>query len=147
MSTIDNMKPLEIAALPLADGRKLALPLLALAEVQQLRPNGKDLGTLAWRGHQLTISSLDVFCGLEAPPVDAHSTVGIFRTGKAETEPFRALAFCGLAAHRCVKPEDMTSIELPQEGHFCAAAELDGEIYLVPDLPGLLYPPVTAATP
>lgn len=141
MSDTDNTETLDIAALPLADGRKLALPLLALAEVQQLRTAGDGFGSLKWRGHELQIGSLEAFCGLEAPATSAHTTVGIFRAAKDSAQPFRALAFCGLAAHRCVNTGELNPVDLPETGRFSAAAEMDGEIYLVPDLPGLLFKP------
>jgi hypothetical protein len=132
---------LDIAELPLADGRKLALPLLALAEVQQIRPSANDLGTLRWRGHNLKVHSLEAFLGLKQPPVEAHTTVAIFRAAKSADEPFRALAFCGLAAHRCIQPGDMTPVELPDKGLFSAAAKMDGNTYLVPNLPELIFQP------
>lgn len=139
MSDSYNIETLDIAALPLSDGRKLAMPLLALAEVQQIRPTQEGLGSLKWRGHELPVTSLEAFCGLESPAVEAHTTVGVFRAEKESDAPFRALAFCGLAAYRCLQAGELNPVELPEMGHFSAAAELEGEIYLIPDLPELLF--------
>lgn len=130
---------LDIATLPLSDGRKMALPLLALAEVQQIQPGEDGLGSIKWRGLNLAITSLEEFCGLQAPADSAHTTVGIFRAAADSKEPFRALAFCGLAAYRCIVAGELKPAELPETGCFCAAAEMDGEIFLVPDLPALMF--------
>lgn len=138
--TIDNTTDtLDIAELPLADGRRLALPLLVLAEVQQLRPSTEGLGSLKWRGHELQVQSLEAFLGLAEPPADAHKTVGIFRAAEGSDQPFHALAFCGLAAHRCIRPDEMEPAELPDGGFFAAAAKMDGITYLVPNLPALMF--------
>ncbi len=133
---------LDIATLPLADGRQVAVPLLALAEVQQYVPaeEGEEgLGSVHWRGQELKVQSLEEFCGLPAQAADAVRTVGIFRARHGSKEPFRALAFCGLAAHRRIVATEMVPAEKPQEGIFSAAAMLGEETYLIPDLPRLLY--------
>ncbi len=143
MTAIESAKNIDMAALPLGDGRKILLPLMALAEVQQLRldeaTKGKGFGTLQWRGQELAISSLDEFCGLKPQNKDQHTTVGVFRGSSDAPESFKALAFCGLAVHMNIEAEQVKSVDAPKEGHFAAAAEIDGEVYLVPDLEGLLY--------
>jgi hypothetical protein len=139
MNITSTSETLDIAELPLADGRKLALPLLALAEVQQLKTSVEGYGSLRWRGHELQISSLEGFLGLEEPPAEAHMTVGIFRAAEGSDAPFRALAFCGLAAYRCVCTDDLENVELPEAGRFVAAAKMNGQTYLVPDLPELMF--------
>ncbi len=140
--TNNETATLEIAALPLADGRFVAIPLLALAEVQQFAANDEEsegLGSLHWRGHDLAVSSLEEFCGLPAPAREQHVTIGVFRGSSDASEQFRALAFCGLAVHRHVSAADFKYVDTPAEGRFSAAAEVAGEMYLIPDLPGLLY--------
>ncbi len=138
----EQANTLEIATLPLGDGRQVAIPLLTLAEVQQYTAgNAADgaLGTLHWRGHELPVESLEEFCGLPAQPRENLRTVGIFRAGQASEQPFRALAFSGLAAHRQLQRADMQETELPAEGNFTAAALIGEETLLIPDLPNLLY--------
>jgi hypothetical protein len=136
--TADNA--IDLAVLPLHDGRQVIMPLVALAEVRQISANhDHELGTVQWRGHELPISSLDVFCGLPAAAIEQHTTVGIFRAGEDSGEPFRALAFCGLASHKLAGASDMVAVDVPTEGNFTAAAEVDGEVFLLPDLPGLMY--------
>lgn len=148
MTSKHTNNTLDIAILPLADGRCVAIPLLALAEVQQFPGNdsGEDgLGTLHWRGHDLPIASLEEFCGLPAQPREQQVTVGVLRAGQDAEPRFRALAFCGLAAHRRVNASEFQALEPPQEGCFTAAAEVDGITCLIPDLPGLLYGETTGA--
>ncbi|QFU77086.1 hypothetical protein EY643_16295 [Halioglobus maricola] len=133
---------LDLAALPLADGRQVLLPLLTLAEVQQVKfekGDAGDMGTLSWRGHEVEVTSLEAFCGLEAAPREQHTTVGIFRANKDAKQPYHALAFCGLAAHMNVSAEDVQSEELPEEGSFASAATIEGETYLVANLEALGY--------
>ena len=134
---------IDMATLPLGDGRHILLPLMALAEVQQLRLRQSDVtegvGTLQWRGQELSIGSLDEFCGLTPHARELHTTVGVFRGSKEDSAPFRALAFCGLAAHLRVGPEHVKPAAIPAEGHFAAAAEIDGKVYLVPDIERLIY--------
>lgn len=143
MTVSDNeTTTLDIATLPLADGRQVAIPLLALAEVQQYTPDedsGKGLGSLRWRGNDLKIQSLEEFCGLPAQPGDSVRTVGIFRARQDSKEPFRALAFSGLATHRRVIAADLQPAQQPKEGKFSAAARFGEETYLIPDLAKLLY--------
>lgn len=143
MTALANSQYLDMAAMPLGDGRQIILPLMALAEVRQLRladsEETEGLGTLHWRGQELSIGSLDEFCGLEPSARELHTTVGVFRGGKEDASPFRALAFCGLAGHLRVSRDQVTSLDIPAEGHFAAAAQIDGKVYLVPDFESLLY--------
>lgn len=136
---------LDIATLPLADGRHVAVPLLVLAEVQQLRldDGGDDLGTLHWRGLELPVRSLDSFCGLPPAERSRHDTVGIFRSAEGSAEPFRALAFCGLAAHLALRADQLEASGCPEEGNFTAAGSHGGKTYLVPDLSALGYAGIT----
>lgn len=133
----------ELALLPLADGRRVALPLTLLAEVRQISLKDReagDLGELSWRGHKLPISSLEELCGLPAPAPELHMTVGVFRASQDADQPFRAIAFCGLASHDLVTEEKLeVAADLPAEGNFSAAAEVDGTTYLMPDLAALAY--------
>ncbi|KZX56960.1 hypothetical protein A3709_04085 [Halioglobus sp. HI00S01] len=133
---------LDLAALPLADGRQVLLPLLTLAEVQQVKfeaGDAADLGTLKWRGHDIEVVSLEAFCGLDAAPREQHTTVGIFRANKDSKQPFQALAFCGLAAHMNVNAEQVETEALPEGGNFASAATINGETYLIPSLEALGY--------
>ena len=140
--TTDDNTILDIATLPLADGRQVAVPLLALAEVQQYSGGSageEGLGCLQWRGHELPVQSLEEFCGLAPQPRENLVTVGIFRGREGGPEQFRALAFCGLAAHRQLNAADMQPVETPEEGNFTAAAMIGEQTYLIPDLPELLF--------
>ena len=142
MENIDNAERLELALLPLADGRRVAIPLTLLAEVRQIKISSKDqtdLGCFKWRGHDLLIHSLEEMCGLPAPSPEEHMTVGVLRASRDASQPFRAIAFCGLASHRMLDADQMQDVELPAEGTFRGAAEVDGETYLVPDLSVLTY--------
>ena len=133
---------LDVAMLPLADGRRLMMPMAVLAEVKQIPSASRDATEhpiLEWRGHNLAIKSLDEECGLPAPDIQRQRIVGIFRADNDSEQPFRALAFCGTAAHGLIKPDQLVTTEKPAQGNFAAAAELDGELYLIPDLPKLMY--------
>ena len=66
-------------------------------------------------------------------------TVGVFRASQDAPEPFRAIAFCGLASHNMVNAEQLHDIDPPVEGNFNGAAEVNGVTYLVPDLAVLSY--------
>ena len=133
---------LEVAMLPLSDGRQIMVPLQALAEVQQVnfagRPMG-DLGEFTWRGYELAIQSLDEVCGLPAPDPERLTTVGVFKADKDMDPPFRALAFSGTASPGSVEPSWLTSVDLPREGVFVGATRLHNELYLIPDLPRMLF--------
>lgn len=140
MKYATNENTLDLAVLPLNDGRQVMLPLVALAEVRQISAKEEDgLGCILWRGHELPISSLDEFCGLPSAAVEKHTTVGIFRASEDSGEPFRALAFCGIASHRLAAADELAAIDVPADGNFTAATEVDGEVFLVPDLPDLMY--------
>ncbi len=133
---------LDVAMLPLADGRLVMIPLQVLAEVQQLNPVDQPegrLGELVWRGHQLPIGSLDAVCGLPRPDHGRLTTVGIFKAGKDTVSPFRALAFSGTASHGRIDSSRLEPQEVPEEGHFVGATLMHEEVYLIPDLPGLLF--------
>ncbi len=142
MNQTDIAEKLELALLPLADGRQVALPLTLLAEVSQINLADKregNLGIFKWRGLDLPISSLEEFCGLPAPAPEQHMTVGVFRASQDSDQHFRAIAFCGLASHNMVAAGDMQDVAAPQEGNFLGSAEVGGETYLVPDLSVLSY--------
>ncbi|MDJ0878534.1 MAG: hypothetical protein QNI86_07975 [Halieaceae bacterium] len=133
---------LEIAMLPLSDGRQIMVPLHALAEVQQVnfagRPAG-DLGEFTWRGYELEIQSLDEVCGLSAPDPERLTTVGVFKADKDMTPPFRALAFSGTASPGRVEASWLTPVDLPAEGVFLGATRMNNDLFLIPDLPRILY--------
>lgn len=133
---------LEVAMLPLSDGRQIIVPLQALAEVQQVnfagRPPG-DLGEFTWRGYDLEIQSLDEVCGLPAPGPERLTTVGVFKADKDMDPPFRALAFSGTASPGSVEASALSSVDLPPDGVFVGATRLHNELYLIPDLPRMLY--------
>jgi hypothetical protein len=124
MQQAPNSERLDIAILPLADGRKAILPLEILAEVLRLDDQENEVGQLSWRGHELALESLDAFCGLEGPAPAEMTTVGIFRAHCDSAAPFRALAFSGNADHSCI-----------------TAATLEGTeaVMFIPDLGELLY--------
>ena len=128
--------------LPLSDGRQIMVPLKALAEVQQVnfagRPAG-DLGEFSWRGFELDIQSLDEACGLPAPGPERLTTVGVFKADKDVDPPFRALAFSGTASPGRVEASWLTSVDLPPEGVFLGATRMNNDLFLIPDLPRMLY--------
>jgi hypothetical protein len=133
---------LDIAMLPVADGRQLMVPLTALAEVQQVNFAGRlpgDLGELGWRGYQLTISSLDVLVGLPEPVPERLTTVGIFKADRESDPPFRALAFSGTASPGRIAPDSLEVLDTPLDGHFLAAVRMHEQAYLIPDLKKLLF--------
>jgi hypothetical protein len=133
---------LEVAMLPLSNGRQIIVPLQALAEVQQVnfagRPEG-DLGEFTWRGYELKIQTLDEACGLPAPNPEGLTTVGVFKADMDMDPPFRALAFSGTASPGRVEPSWLSSVDLPADGVFLGATRLHSELYLIPDLPKMLY--------
>ena len=142
MAKIGPREFLDIATLPLADGRQLLVPLEALAEVQQVnfagRPPG-DLGELHWRGLDLPITSLDEFLGLPEPPPERLNTVGIFKANKEYDVPFRALAFSGTASPGRAEPAWLKAVDMPPDKHFLGAAKMHEHSYLIPDLGRLLF--------
>lgn len=132
---------LDVALLPLADGRRLIMPLVILAEVKQMSAissSGGEYGLLEWRGHTLKVETLDSFCGLASAETARYTTIGVFRADRDAGQSFRALAFCGTAAHGQVDESRLQMTQLPETGHFLAAAEMEGNSYLVPDLAKLL---------
>lgn len=133
---------LDVAFLPLSDGRQMMMPLSALAEVQQVnfagRPAG-DLGDFSWRGYELKIHSLDGRCGLEEPAPERLTTVGVFKADKDIDPPFQALAFAGTAAPGRIEPAWLNEVDLPTEGVFTGATRLHNELYLIPDLAKMFY--------
>ncbi len=142
MATPGSNNSLDVAMLPLSDGRQILVPLQALAEVQQVnfagRPAG-DLGEFTWRGYELDIQSLDEACGLPAPATERLTTVGVFKADQKMDPPFRALAFSGTASPGSVEPSVLTSVDLPPEGVFLGATRLHNDLYLIPDLPRMLF--------
>jgi hypothetical protein len=133
---------LDIAMLPVADGRQLMVPLTVLAEVQQVNFAGRqpgDLGELGWRGYQLPISSLDVLVGLPEPVPERLTTVGIFKADRESDPPFRALAFSGTASPGRIAPDSLEVLDTAPDGHFLGAVRMHDHAYLVPDLQTLLF--------
>ena len=133
---------LDIATLPLADGRQLMVPLGVLAEVQQVNFVGRpeeDLGELAWRGYELPITSLDSLVGLAEPAPERLNTVGVFKADKDSDPPFKALAFTGIASPGRVEPSWLQPVDTPLDDHFVGAALMQGHTYLIPDLRKLLF--------
>ena len=142
MADVAPVDSLDIAILPLADGRSMMLPLEALAEVQQVNFAGRsaeDLGEFNWRGYELPVESLDAVCGLNQPPVERLTTVAVFKADKDRSPPFRAMAFSGTASPARIEPSWLSEVELSTEGVFSSATRLHNELYLIPDLDKLLY--------
>ena len=140
---LEPKETLDVALLPLEDGRQLMVPLEVLAEVQLLEnrqelANG-DLGILNWRGLELSIESLDAICGLPAPSTEQLFAVGVFKAGKNSNRPFRALAFTGTAANARIDASKIESRDPPADGYFIGATEMQEQVYLIPDLHRLLY--------
>ena len=133
-----KLQTLDIAILPLADGRFLMLPLNALAEVQQLAANDvAEEFVLEWRGHELPIESLDALCGLQAPARERLTTVAIMRSSAEEGPAFRAWAFCGTASHGRVSAENMEPGSTTVSPGFAGVTRWHDQDYLVPDLSAL----------
>lgn len=133
---------LDVALLPLQDGRKLMVPLQVLVEVQLVDKEEvlvDEPAEMSWRGHDLPIESLDDLCGLPMPTRESISTVGIFKADKNSELPFRALSFCGNSAHRCIDAISMESMDLPDEGSFLGAVRFEDQVCLIPDLSKLLF--------
>lgn len=132
----------DIAMLPLGDGRQIMVPLNAMTEVQQVNFAGRsaeDLGVYSWRGHDLKIESLDALCGLPAPPPERLTTVGVFRADKNMKPPFKALAFSGTASPGSIEATWLTAVDLPEDKVFAGATRMHNELYLIPNLPRLLF--------
>ncbi len=135
---------LDVALLPLEDGRKLMVPLQVLVEVQQiehlqLEDQGAALSELSWRGHELSVTSLDVLCGLPEPASERLASVGVFKAAANSAQPFRALAFCGIAGHSRIDALSLGPVDEPGCGNFLGATRMGEEDYLIPDLPNLLF--------
>ena len=133
---------LEVAMLPLGDGRLIMVPLMAIAEVKQLDAKtraGQDLGDLDWRELQLPIGSLDVSCGLDSPLQEQLHSVAVFKARSDSEQPFQALAFTGTAAHRRVSASVMEEAEIPVSGHFVGATKIGEQVFLIPDLQRMLF--------
>lgn len=124
MQQTPSSDSLDIAILPLADGRKAILPLEILAEVLRLDVQESVDGQLNWRGHELAVESLDDFCGLDAPAPSEVTTVGIFRAHRNAAAPFRALAFKGNPDHSRITATMLEGTEA---------------VMFIPDLGELLY--------
>ena len=140
MARSKDKKTLDVAMLPLSDGRQLMLPLAAIAEVQQLvnQEGSSGLGELSWRGQELPVESLDALCGLPEPSAEQLTTVAVFKAHKDSDRPFRALAFSGTAAHNEIEADALEPRDMPTEGRFLGATCLHEQDYLIPDLPGLM---------
>ncbi|MCX2980428.1 hypothetical protein EYC98_06020 [Halieaceae bacterium IMCC14734] len=137
-----NESTLEVALLPLGDGRCIVVPLDAISEVKQMAPeakSGRDLGELDWREMMLPIASLDAVCGLDTPQKEQLESVAVFKASAASKQPFRALAFAGTAAHRRVSASLMEEAEIPASGQFLGATKIGDQVFLIPDLQGLLF--------
>ena len=128
---------LEVAMLPLHDGRSIVLPLQLLAEVQQTHPED-DQEAFSWRGMLLEVDSLDGLCGLPEPSRSEFTNIGIFKADKDSDNPFRALGFCGNANHKRIEAEQLEAVDGPEDGLFVGATRLGDTTYLIADIPELL---------
>ena len=126
---------MDVAMLPLGDGRRIMVPLPVLAEVQLLDDDPK---TLKWRGYELPVSSLDGLCGLSEPAQDELTTVAVMRAHKDSEQPFRAFAFTGSASHARICAEDLKPGKEELGDGFVGAVSLLQQEYLIPDLVALL---------
>lgn len=117
--------------LPLGDGRKVMIPLQALAEVLVL---STERERLSWRGHELAIGSLDAMCGLAEPPPIELTSVAVIKAHKDSDNPFRAIAFTGSAAHARISAEDLQPCTVQLEEGFVGAVTLLKQDYLIPDM-------------
>jgi hypothetical protein len=134
-------KKLDVAMLPLVDGRQIILPLQVLAEVQQVQAeedSQANQGQVEWRGYTLEIESLDGLLGLPEPPFEEMTTFGVFKGHKESARPFRAMAFCGTAAQGQIEPANLSPLRSSKEECFVGATTLGEQSYLIPDLPKLL---------
>jgi hypothetical protein len=122
---------IEVAMLPLGDGRQVMMPLQALAEVLVLSTEREKL---SWRGLELVISTLDALCGLAEPPPIELTTVAVMKAHKDSDTPFRAIAFTGNAAHARISAEDLQPCDVQPGGGFVGAVTLMKQDYLIPDL-------------
>ena len=130
---------LDVAILPLGDGRKVMVPLQALVEVQQIEDQETALSDLSWRGHELPVDSLDALCGLPEPARERLASVVVFKAAAHSEQPFRALAFCGIVGHSRIDAQSLGPADEPGNGNFLGVTRMGEEDYLIPDLPNLLF--------
>jgi hypothetical protein len=137
MTKQEPRETLEVAMLPLHDGRRIVLPLQLLAEVQQTHAENAQDG-FSWRGMELEVGSLDALCGLPEPSRSEFTNIGIFKADKDSDSPFRALGFCGNANHKRIDAGQLEEAEASEDGCFIGATRLGEETYLIADIPALL---------
>jgi hypothetical protein len=125
---------MDVAMLPLGDGRQIMIPLQALAEVLIL----SDETELLWRGYKLPMVTLDALCGLPEPAPEDMTTVTVMKAHKDADSPFLAVAFAGTAAHSRVSAEDLMPSTSELEQGFLGAVRLLEQDYLIPDLLALM---------
>jgi len=141
MARIAPLETIDIAMLPLADGRQLLLPLETIAEVRQLEQAAGDSSAtepLQWRGLELPLESLDAAMRLSEPARDKLTTVAVFKADKDSERPFRALAFCGIAAHGRIEAKHLHPVDMELEEVFIGVTRLQDQVYLIPSLDKLL---------
>jgi hypothetical protein len=135
MRNAQLQKVLDVAMLPLGDGRRVVIPLTVLAEVYLL---ADQQDTLLWRGSELPLASLDGLCGLAEPVREELTTVAVIRAHKDSEHPFRAFAFAGSASHARVCADDLSPAKEEAGDGFVGAVTLLQQDYLIPDMIGLL---------
>jgi len=128
---------LDVAMLPLGDGRQIMFPLQALAEVQQLTPTEGPMG-LDWRGYQLPVTSLDSLCGLAEPDQEGLTALIVVKADKDLDSPFRAFAFTGRATHARISAKDLSPGEEQAGEGFVAVVSLQDQAYHLVDLAALM---------
>ncbi len=139
-----NNKPeetIDVALLPLGDGRQIMFPLEALAEVQQLTPSEGPMGldwALDWRGYQLPVTSLDSLCGLAEPDQEGLTALVVVKADKDSDSPFRAFAFTGTAAHARVSAKDLVPGKEQAGEGFVGVVSLQEQDYYLVDLAALM---------
>ena len=128
---------IDVAMLPLGDGRQIMFPLQALAEVQQLTPTEGPV-ELDWRGYQLPVTSLDSLCGLAEPDQKGLTALVVVKADKDSDNPFRAFAFTGTAAHARVSAKDLSPSSEQAGDGFVGVVSLQKQAYHLVDLAALL---------
>ena len=128
---------IDVAMLPLGDGRQIMFPLQALAEVQQLTPSEGPMG-LDWRGSQLPVVSLDSLCGLPEPDQEGLTALVVIKADKDSDSPFRVFAFTGTAAHARICAKDLSPGKEPAEEGFAGVVSLNDQTYHLVDLAALM---------
>ncbi len=112
MTGQNSEEHLDIALLPLADGRRVVLPLELLAEVRVLEQEPESPPQeLSWRGHALSLDSLEGFCGLPVLQPEQWKSVAVCRAAAYCDPAFRALAFDGIGEHRRVSAADLEELD------------------------------------